>query len=235
MASDFLCENRKNVNMSMTREQLSEWLSEQFKAQGKSRGKKKGDLAKMWGAEPSAVTRVLNDERAMKAQEYEIAKAFFANDDDGSEFTHSQGGIPEINVRAGAGGGGIALQMRNGDYFNTDDIKAEWIIPGSYIRGELRIAQSAVRIVEVLGDSMEPTLKTGDRVLIDTNHKVPSPPGVYAVWDGYGVVIKRIEQVRNVDRPMVRLISDNKNHAAYEVSIEEAAIIGRVVCKVSVM
>lgn len=146
---------------------------------------------------------------------------------------------PEIDVRAGAGPGGISvLEVKEnefGDFSEVDSVKATWGIPARYVREELRSKPDQIRLVEVLGDSMEPTLGAGDRVMIDTGHRSPSPPGVYAVWDGYGVVVKRVELVPLSDPPKVRLISDNKNHREYEVTLEEANIIGRIVARVSAM
>ena len=146
---------------------------------------------------------------------------------------------PEIDVRAGAGPGGITVldlqQNDSGEYNEVDSVKAQWGIPARYVREELRTKPDDIRLVEVLGDSMHPTLNAGDRVMIDTGHKAPSPPGVYAVWDGYGVVVKRVEFVPLSDPPKVRLISDNKSHREYEVTLEEANIIGRIVARVSTM
>jgi len=108
-------------------------------------------------------------------------------------------------------------------------------MPAAFIRHELRSQPQAVRLIEVQGDSMEPTLKGGDRVLIDTNHRTPSPPGVYAVWDGFGLVVKRVQLVAMCDPLQVRLISDNPRHETATVSLADAHIVGRVILKISVM
>jgi phage repressor protein C with HTH and peptisase S24 domain len=50
---------------------------------------------------------------------------------------------------------------------------------------------------------MEPLLASGDRVLIDTSQRVPVPPGIFAIWDGMGLVAKRIEHEPNSDPAMV--------------------------------
>ena len=63
------------------------------------------------------------------------------------------------------------------------------------MRNELHVQPSAVRIIEILGDSMAPTLRSGDRVMVDESHRTPSPPGIYALHDGYGVIVKRIELI----------------------------------------
>jgi transcriptional regulator with XRE-family HTH domain len=148
--------------------------------------------------------------------------------------------IAEIDIRAGAGGGGIALLTNvesdgNGNTSVADDVRDLWGIPNRFLREELRASAVAVRIIEVMGDSMNPTLKPGDRVFVDTNHKAPSPPGVYAVWDGFGVVVKRVELIPRTDPPRVLLISDNSSHRQYELTLEEAHIVGRVIGKISLM
>lgn len=224
---------RKYPSMSQENDEIREWLRREFERSGK----KKGDLAAAWRTEKAAVSRVLNGTREMSASEHKIAVAFFANDIEGADSPDVS--TPELNVRGGAGAGGIAVDAYTpddeGGHQNTDAVVRRWGIPYRFVRDELRATPNAVNIIEVLGDSMEPTLKPGDRVLIDTNHKMPSPPGVYAVWDGFGIVIKRVEPVRSDHRPMVRLISDNPNHRPYEVSLEEANIIGRAICKISAM
>lgn len=143
------------------------------------------------------------------------------------------GAIAEIDVRAGAGmGGEAALEAfsPNGrDVIAHDAVIGQWQMPGDYLSTELRTAPRNVRMIAVEGDSMSPTLLSGDRVLVDTRRKAPSPPGVFAIWDGMSVVVKRLELIQGSDPPTVRIISDNGLHAAYERTAEEANIIGRVI------
>lgn len=212
----------------------AEWINGEFERTGKS----KIGLAKALGIDSAGITRLLKGGRGVQADEVAIIQNYFAAND-GAASGMPPDGIPEIDVRAGAGGGGIAAedfaQDRNGDHFPVDRVAQTWGLPDKFIRNELRTRRAAIAIVEVLGDSMEPTLRPGDRILVDTDHKAPSPPGVFAVWDGFGVVVKRVEIVPLSNPPMVRLISDNKNHQTYEASPEDARIIGRVICKISVM
>jgi hypothetical protein len=142
-------------------------------------------------------------------------------------------GVPEIDVRAGMGGGGDCqldyVMDGNGGMMATDAIKADWGLPESYLQSELRISRKSARIIEVIGDSMHPTLQSGDRVMVNTADKNPSPPGVFALWDGYGIVVKRIERVPRSDPPEIKVISDNTHHSEYSLTADEANIIGRVV------
>jgi len=145
--------------------------------------------------------------------------------------------LPEIDVRAGAGGGGEALvnyeRDQNGDLMTLDGVRAVWSLPESFLRHELKANPKQTDVVEVVGDSMLPTLSPGDRVFVDMQHRVPSPPGIYALWDGFGIVIKRVEIVPNTDPIKLRISSDNANHADYERTLEEAMIIGRLCGRVT--
>lgn len=148
-------------------------------------------------------------------------------------------GLPEIDVRGGAGGGGMVATSyardEDGNNVEVENIVATWSVPPAYLRGELRVDPKSIHIIEVLGDSMTPSLQSGDRVFIDTRHKAPSPPGIYALHDGYGVIIKRIQLVPGTDPQRVLVLSDNPGHRETELTLEEAHIIGRVVARVTAL
>ena len=110
------------------------------------------------------------------------------------------------------------------------NIKDNWHIPSNYL-DEMKVKHNNVYIIEALGDSMYPTIASGDKVIIDTSEKGrrPSPSGIFALWDGLGVAIKRIELVPNTSPQMLNIISDNDKHTSYKRSIEECSIIGRAV------
>jgi phage repressor protein C with HTH and peptisase S24 domain len=97
------------------------------------------------------------------------------------------------------------------------------------IRHEFRARTSDLRMITIDGDSMEPLLASGDRVLIDTAQRVPVPPGIFVVWDGMGLVAKRVEHVINSDPPRVLIKSINPEYQSYERDAEEMNIVGRVV------
>jgi transcriptional regulator with XRE-family HTH domain len=133
--------------------------------------------------------------------------------------------ISEVAVVASAGPGAADVDE------NTEHaVVATWEVPVDYLVGHARSA-SAVRIIRVAGDSMEPEYPSGDRVLVDTSHKFPSPPGVYVLWDGFGLVLKRLEVLQGTEPPIVRISSANPAYPAYERPAEGLAINGRVVGK----
>ena len=140
--------------------------------------------------------------------------------------------ILEVDVRAGAGPGGLTVeQYTRGDGFDTysgHDIRGEWSLPDNVMREYLRTTAHNVRVFEVLGDSMEPRLYEGDRVFIDIRFSHPSPEGIFALYDGHGLVIKRLQIVRGSDPLRIRIISINSGYEPYDALAEEIKIIGRL-------
>lgn len=142
--------------------------------------------------------------------------------------------IPEIDLVAGLGGGGlptIEMSSRNGISFAREVIRDYWQLP-ERVLNRMGLQPSSVACFPAQGDSMHPTICDGDIVFIDTRHRVPSPPGVYALADEFGgVVVKRLEVAsRPGEDPIrVRVSSDNPRHADRELTLDEIHIIGRFV------
>jgi phage repressor protein C with HTH and peptisase S24 domain len=128
--------------------------------------------------------------------------------------------IEELDIRASAGGG---LTSEAGRVLDI------WQIPTAIIRGYSTAPASDLRIITVMGDSMEPALQPGRRVLVDTGDRTPSPPGIFVVWDGLGLVVKRVQMLPHSEPPRVRISSDNEKYIPYERTIDEAYIQGRVI------
>jgi transcriptional regulator with XRE-family HTH domain len=142
------------------------------------------------------------------------------------------GQVPELDTRAGMGGGGVPSREMRKDGKYADPVKSEgWMFPPSFVREQLQTAAAKLLVLDTSGDSMAPTLMSGDRVIVDTGHKTPSPDGLYAIRDTFeGIVVKRLQVVRGSRQPRVKIISDNPNHAAEEVPLNELKVVGKVLC-----
>ena len=128
--------------------------------------------------------------------------------------------IPSVHVAASMGGGSLV----------ADDVEAgePYHFQRAWIARHLRADPASLRIMHVEGDSMMPTLHDGDVVLVDTGRCAPTPPGIFVLFDGIGLVAKRLEHIPNSDPPQVRVISDNTFYSAYERTADEVNIIGRI-------
>lgn len=152
--------------------------------------------------------------------------------------------LRELDSLFGAGGGGVAMvaRERNGTTFDEDAFREdEWAMPASFLDSELRVKPNRAIVAEVVGDSgynpevpyAPGSMFPGDRVIIDTFDRRPSPPGPFAVYDGSGLVIKLVEHVAGTEPARYRLSSRNPIYPAYEVLEEETVVIGRVKGRIS--
>lgn len=144
-----------------------------------------------------------------------------------------KGGVVEVDVDAGAGGGGIAaetfVRSPDGNTFPADAIRGIWQLP-DHVFTQLRTRSQNVRCFPVQGDSMLDTLDEGDFVFVDVAHRVPSPPGLYALDDGYGgVLVKRLEALPpdGDGALLVRVTSDNPRYPERLERAESVRVLGR--------
>jgi phage repressor protein C with HTH and peptisase S24 domain len=115
---------------------------------------------------------------------------------------------------AGAGGGGT------GD----GDIEIAYL-PRILIEEQLRGRANDFELIDVRGDSMAPEFIHGDQILVDRD---PIQPGAFALFDGDGYVIKKVERVPR-RRGWYRVFSVNSQYSEYEIEEAETSILGRPV------
>lgn len=149
------------------------------------------------------------------------------------------GSTPEIDARAGAGDGQVGehdvVNLGRGEAYIGHRVVSEWVFPSQFLRHELRTNPGAIVLLEVIGDSMSPTLESGDRVLVDTNHNRPTPDGVYVIDEGDGPMVKRLQLVRRSEPLEIRVISDNPRQETYTMRLEDIRVIGRVAARIAKM
>lgn len=129
--------------------------------------------------------------------------------------------VKHLEVHAAAGGGFTVEQEPEGKPFH---FRKDWL------EHKFGGHDGKLRIIHFDGDSMLPTIHSGDVGLILTGlEKDDLRSGhIYVLWDGNGLVVKRLETVLG-DRPRLRVISDNRAlYAPYEIDAENARIVGRV-------
>lgn len=135
--------------------------------------------------------------------------------------------VREFDVSAQAGTG-ADLEPLDGSGSHT--VVGQWQLPEDYLRA-FTPSTSQLAVIRVEGDSMEPEFSPGERVLVDCSKKSPSPPGIFVVWDGLGLVLKRVELLLNSEPKRLRLTSSNAAYLPYEVDLDGAVIAGRVIGK----
>ena len=100
------------------------------------------------------------------------------------------------------------------------------------VRCEGGAASAALRILRVRGNSMEPEIRESDRFVVDTARRSPATGELFVLWDGTGLVVKRVEAVGG-EPPRLRLLSASAGDPPCTCLAEEAHIVGKVVWTIS--
>lgn len=142
------------------------------------------------------------------------------------------GALPELDSSAGGGEGTVgdfvALTIGPGAY-SGHKVTAEWLFPAAYLRSEAHAAQGSTIVLPVVGDSMEPSYRPGDRVLVDLSQNQFLNDTVYVISAGGSPPqIKRLTRIFLTDPVEVDIVSDNPAHEKQRVPLDRINIIGRV-------
>ena len=142
----------------------------------------------------------------------------------------SSRGVPELDSRGEKGEGTKRNIRRDGQH--TDHLKDErWIFPDTFIRSQLHTSVERLLVLECDGDSMAPTIASGERVIVDVNHRTPSPDGLYAIRDMFGsIIFRRLHALRSTRPARIRVIADNPKHPSEEILLTELDVAGRILC-----
>ena len=136
--------------------------------------------------------------------------------------------VSEVNIEASAGAGTLV---------EVDREKQTWAFPEAWLRSELDAAPADIKIITIRGDSgqSDPAkpndINPGDKVLVNIADRRPSPPGLFVVFDGLGLVAKRLEYIAKSKPPMVRMSSNNPIYNTIETPLNDVEIQGRIVAK----
>lgn len=123
--------------------------------------------------------------------------------------------IPQINGKISAGSG---LSPDNTADFKVA-FRREWI--------KRKGDPDKMSLIKVEGDSMDPTILSGDLVLVDHNRNYVAPQGgIYALSINHEIMIKRIHPLHSEGK--LRIISDNKQYEPIDVEDEKVKINGKV-------
>ncbi|MCK9195473.1 MAG: helix-turn-helix domain-containing protein [Syntrophales bacterium] len=125
--------------------------------------------------------------------------------------------IRQVNGKISAGGGLMPD--------NSADIKAAFRRDWIKKRGG---NPDKMSLIKVSGDSMVPTLLSGDLVLVDHGrNSIASQGGIYAISIDNEIMIKRVQPVFPDGK--LRVISDNKQYDSFEIAKDKVLINGKVI------
>lgn len=126
------------------------------------------------------------------------------------------------NVQAAAGAGALVGEEVADGFMRFSE---EWL------RIELGVRLRDLYLIRASGDSMEPTFRSGDALLVDRRAINPDREGIYIMRSGASLLVKRLQLLPG---RRVRVSSDNPLYQPYELLVSElndddVVVIGRVV------
>ncbi|MGE3691868.1 MAG: helix-turn-helix transcriptional regulator [Novosphingobium sp.] len=125
--------------------------------------------------------------------------------------------LPRLSLGASAGPGALTAEELP---IGALRFSARWLRSQG-----LHAAQLSA--IAVAGDSMEPTLRDGDEILVDRTPR-PLRDGVHVVRVGDALLVKRID----ASRPdSLALISDNPAYPPVDIPADQCEVVGKVVWK----
>lgn len=127
--------------------------------------------------------------------------------------------IDVYDVHASAGYGALVA--------DHEEVIDRLSFPPEYLSRITKTAPRHLAIIGVKGDSMEPTLRDDDVVMIDTTKTSLDYDGLFVLRWGDALHVKRVGRATNGS---VRIISDNGSiYPAVDMERREIAVVGKVV------
>ncbi|KAB7886782.1 S24 family peptidase [Poseidonibacter ostreae] len=123
--------------------------------------------------------------------------------------------FPEVAVSAGGGA------YENDDDFESLEVPAYFI---DRLGGKDNLKN--IDAINVVGDSMEPTLNDDNIIFLDKTKNDCSRDGIYAFTTVHGLFVKRIQ--KRVDGNL-DIISDNKDYPSQVLNNSDIKIVGKVI------
>lgn len=127
--------------------------------------------------------------------------------------------VPVYDIRAAAGAGAAPEDAEPSTY---------QVFEKSFLSGLTRAPVRHLSVIQVTGDSMEPTIYGGDLVLVDHSVRTIDHGGLYILRFDEANIVKRCE--KDYATKALQIISDNGRYPVQTVkSSDNIDVIGRVI------
>lgn len=220
---------------------MDRWEIRYLRHVEKETGKSLSAIAKMAGIAPTTLTRPVNSEGHKYAVKLSTLEA-----------VHRATGIPFVGFREDLGvpvdlpsrveNGDIApahsdlvpvydisASAGHGAVVDYEGVAYSLAFPPDYIKRVTRAKPGDLTIISVKGDSMEPTLRDDDIVMLDMSKTSLGYEGLFVirVYD-----VLHVKRLSHAGPGRVTVISDNReNYPPREYPMEEVEVVGKVIWK----
>ncbi len=129
--------------------------------------------------------------------------------------------IPKLVLKPSAGGGSMV---------DIEDVENYIAFQKEWFRKNIKAPKDSLKSMTANGDSMEPTIRNGDMLLVDVSQNQAKTDNIYIIRIDDCLVVKRVQCI--LDNKL-QIVSDNKNYDSYQIDLTDGAqdikIIGKVV------
>jgi len=197
------------------------WISERLTGR---RGEK-SELAAYIGVGNDVLTKILKGIRNVQPTEAPLVVKYFEERDGDIGLSEpvakfaapGTAMIPVYDVAASAG---------NGSIVEYEPIADQLAFPRDYLKKLTKSDPRNLAIISVKGDSMEPTLKDDDIVLLDASKTSLHFDGLFVLRFGDALHVKRV--TRSAKYGFITILSDNQTYPPQEHAADDVAVIGKV-------
>lgn len=125
----------------------------------------------------------------------------------------------------------VAMSAGNGVFCDVERVVAMRPFEAKFIRQELGISHNELALVSVIGNSMEPLLRSRDTTMLDLLAKDVLTEGIHAIRLDGALMLKQLQRLPG---KVLRVSSSNTEYAPFEIdgSDEESqrdfSVLGRV-------
>lgn len=202
---------------------------------GSGRGAKVA-LADALGVKPDVVSKILGGTRRVQPEEIPKVLAHFGGDGSANLVQRGPHDVQTVDQHLTVAGPDatvvmvpvldIAASAGPGTYVDYEVQIAQMSLPRDYLRSLTSTSPGQLAIISVKGDSMEPTLRDGDIVLVDGAKTSHSFDGLFVLEIDGTLHVKRL--ARSGKQGTVRVLSDNQLYPPVEYGAEDVRVIGKV-------
>jgi len=128
--------------------------------------------------------------------------------------------VPRHQVTASAGHGAVITDETVVDHLA---FRRDWV------RQSLNVDPMHLALIDARGDSMSPTIESGDLLLLDTRSDAPRNEGIFVINLAGALLVKRLRIAISGE---VEVISDNPKYRSETISgseLDRLVLVGRVV------
>lgn len=122
----------------------------------------------------------------------------------------------------------ISFEKKEGKIVSQADKTAHIKLQTRWLEETMNISTDNARLYIIDNDEMSPTLIQGDTALIDTTSTRTHDDGMFLIFDGAKLTVRRLGYKGRGKNKRIRLLCDNPNYSLAECALDDILIIGRI-------